>query len=90
MIARGKVMTNDHVLPSQDKFGSLTKRQTDVLELLSKGKSNKEIALLMGLSENTVKAHLSIVYRVLNVPNRINAVIVSRSFPKHVNNKINL
>jgi len=56
----------------------LTKRQREVLELLAKGKQNKEIANFFGISENTVKLHVSAVFRALGVSNRTQAVIAAQ------------
>lgn len=53
----------------------LTPRQQDVLKLLSLGKSNKEIAILLKLSEGTVKLHVTAILRALDVSNRTEAVI---------------
>ncbi len=54
---------------------NLTPRQHEVLELLVQGKSNREIAEAMGLSENTVKVHLAAIYRVLGVSSRAEALL---------------
>jgi DNA-binding NarL/FixJ family response regulator len=54
---------------------ALTPRQHDVLALLVQGKSNREIAEAMGLSENTVKVHLVSIYRVLGVSSRNEALL---------------
>ncbi|MFM1991963.1 MAG: hypothetical protein RJA99_4920 [Pseudomonadota bacterium] len=52
----------------------LTGRQQDVLMLAVRGRSNKQIAREFGLSEGTVKQHLSAAFRVLGVSNRTEAV----------------
>lgn len=57
---------------------SLTKRQREVLNLLALGKQNKEIANFYGISENTVKLHVSAVFRALGVTNRTQAVLVAQ------------
>jgi DNA-binding NarL/FixJ family response regulator len=54
---------------------TLTPRQHEVLELLVQGKSNREIAEAMGLSENTVKVHLVTVFKVLGVSSRTEALL---------------
>jgi DNA-binding NarL/FixJ family response regulator len=46
-----------------------------VLELLMQGKSNRDIAEAMGLSEKTVRAHLFTIYRVLGVHSRNQALL---------------
>jgi len=57
--------------------GRLTRRQRDVLRLLSEGRSNKEIAAALGLSAGTVKIHVSSIFKSLGVNNRTQAVIVA-------------
>jgi len=54
--------------------GPLTERETEVLGLLSKGLANKQIAATLGISEHTVKFHVSSIYTKLNVTNRTEAV----------------
>ena len=54
--------------------GPLTERETEVLGLLSKGLANKQIAVSLGISEHTVKFHVSSIYTKLNVTNRTEAV----------------
>ena len=54
----------------------LTKRESDVLQLLAKGCSNREISRQLFLSEKTVKAHLAAVFRKLGVTNRTQAAMV--------------
>jgi two-component system response regulator DegU len=53
---------------------SLTVREGEILELLLKGKSNKEIADLTYVSTETVKSHLQNIYRKLGVKSRLEAV----------------
>jgi DNA-binding NarL/FixJ family response regulator len=53
---------------------ALTARQLDALMLAVRGKSNKQIARELDLSEGTVKQHLSAAFRVLGVSNRTEAV----------------
>jgi DNA-binding NarL/FixJ family response regulator len=55
--------------------GPLTARHKDVLELLAAGKSNKEIGLALGIAEKTVKAHVTAIFRSLNVVNRTQAAM---------------
>jgi len=51
----------------------LTSRQKEVLDLLAAGKSNKQIAWALGISEGTVKVHVNAAFRSLGVHNRVNA-----------------
>ncbi len=52
----------------------LTPRQIEVLEKVAEGKSNKIIAYELGLSEGTVKLHVTAILKMLNVNNRTGAV----------------
>lgn len=52
----------------------LTSRERDVLELLTKGATNKEIATVLGISENTVKNRLKSILAKLHLENRVQAV----------------
>jgi len=54
--------------------GPLTERESEVLGLLAKGLANKQIAVALGISEHTVKFHVSSIYTKLNVANRTEAV----------------
>ena len=56
---------------------NLTQRENDILALLSEGKSNREIAGNLFLSEKTVKAHLAAVFRKLGVANRTQAAMAA-------------
>lgn len=58
--------------------GLLSGRETTVLKLLSEGRSNKEMARDLGLSEATVKFHLKNIYAKLGVSRRGMAVSVSK------------
>jgi DNA-binding NarL/FixJ family response regulator len=53
---------------------SLTPREQSVLQLLARGKSNKEIAASLGVTERTVKFHVSAIFTKLAVANRTEAV----------------
>jgi NarL family two-component system response regulator LiaR len=52
----------------------LTKREEEILELLTAGKLNKEIADKLHISIDTVKKHLKNIYKKLDVRNRTEAV----------------
>ncbi|HEX4179368.1 MAG TPA: response regulator transcription factor [Caulobacteraceae bacterium] len=56
----------------------LTARQAEILDSLRQGLSNKEIGLRLGLSEKTVKAHVTGVLRALGAANRAEAVRLAR------------
>jgi DNA-binding NarL/FixJ family response regulator len=81
-VLNGGVVTPDSVTQTRtrsqaspaDRYG-LTQGQMRVLELLKEGRTNKEIADLLGLSEGTVKVHMSAIFRALNVKNRTQALL---------------
>lgn len=56
----------------------LTKRETEVMNCVSRGKTNKEIAFELMISENTVERHLKNVYKKLGARNRIEALSLSQ------------
>ncbi len=62
---------------SEDGFSHITNRQKEILHLLAQGLINKQIASELGISANTVKAHLYEIFRSLNVRNRTSAVKVA-------------
>lgn len=60
----------------------LTVRQKEVLELVAAGKSNKQIAWALGISEGTVKVHVNAAFRALGVHNRVNAATTLLAHPE--------
>ncbi|MGL4315456.1 MAG: response regulator [Pseudomonas sp.] len=54
---------------------ALTRKQLLVLERMTKGESNKQIAYNLDIAETTVKAHVSAILRKLNVHNRVQAIL---------------
>jgi two-component system, NarL family, nitrate/nitrite response regulator NarL len=64
--------------PCGNRGTALTERQIDVLKRLSAGQPNKIIARELELSEKTVKAHITAIFKALNVVNRTQAALVGR------------
>jgi DNA-binding NarL/FixJ family response regulator len=58
----------------EELFEELSPREGEVLQLLSQGFPNKQIAMELGISEHTVKFHISAIYAKLGVTNRTEAV----------------
>ena len=58
-----------------DAYDTLTPREREVLSLLTKGSTNKEIAQELFISEKTVKSHLNRIFRKLNVTRRLQAIL---------------
>jgi DNA-binding CsgD family transcriptional regulator len=57
------------------QINNLSKREKDVIALLLQGKSNKQIAFALGISESTVEFHLRNIYTKLQVSSRAEAII---------------
>jgi DNA-binding NarL/FixJ family response regulator len=53
--------------------GGLTRRELEILKLVAEGHSNAQLARMLWVTEQTVKFHLSNIYRKLNVTNRTEA-----------------
>jgi len=53
----------------------LSQRETEILQLLAQGKSNKEIASDLVISVNTVKVHISNIFQKINVSSRAEAMV---------------
>jgi DNA-binding NarL/FixJ family response regulator len=60
-----------------EPWSELTRRQRDVLALISQGKSNKLIADALTMSESTVKAHVKQIIKRLHVSNRTQAALLA-------------
>ena len=54
----------------------LTEREREVLLLMAKGRSNKEIGALLGRTEGTIKVHVLHILQKLNAPDRTGAVTI--------------
>lgn len=52
-------------------MNNLSNRQREVADLVSKGLSNKEVASQLLITEKTVKFHLTNIFKLLNVKNRV-------------------
>jgi two-component system response regulator DevR len=66
---------SDHGMPSEttERQSRLTRRELEILQLLAQGHSNAQLAKLLWVTEQTIKFHLSNIYRKLNVSNRTEA-----------------
>jgi DNA-binding NarL/FixJ family response regulator len=57
----------------RDSLPELTRRELEILQLVAEGHSNLQLARMLWVTEQTVKFHLSNIYRKLNVSNRTEA-----------------
>jgi DNA-binding NarL/FixJ family response regulator len=64
-------------LASRMPDSELSSREMQVLQLLMNGKKNKAIADLLGITEATVKSHVSAILTRLNVSDRTEAVVIA-------------
>jgi len=78
LVARVKVHLHEDEPAGSDLPNPLTEREREVVRLLAHGKTYKQVAHALRLSQSTVRNHLHNVYQKLNVVDRAQAVIVSR------------
>lgn len=64
-------------------IAEFTPRQSEVLDMLVRGRSNKAMARELNLSEGTIKFHLSAVFRVLHATNRVEAATSGARLLEH-------
>jgi DNA-binding NarL/FixJ family response regulator len=63
---------------------TFTERELDVIRLLKAGKTNREIADQLTISEKTVKHHMSVIMQKLQVRNRVEATLaILKHYPQH-------
>ncbi|RUO80874.1 DNA-binding response regulator [Idiomarina tyrosinivorans] len=53
----------------------LSPRQLEIMQLLAQGLSNKEIANILGITEGTIRVHLSAIFKAIKVSNRTEATL---------------
>ncbi len=66
------------LLPERVRDSGLSAREREVLQLVSEGRANKQIASALGISEATVKAHLGSIFRAIGVADRTSAALWAR------------
>jgi DNA-binding NarL/FixJ family response regulator len=71
-VARTLVEARHSTRPQQAR---LTDKQKQVLDLVARGMSNRLIARQLGISEKTVKAHLTAIYSAIGVTDRVQAAL---------------
>lgn len=79
-----KILSSAHVAPVPPPlWDELTPREQEVLRLIAKGDSNREIAQTLYISEGTVKNHVTNILQRLNLRDRTQAAILANSFLAH-------
>lgn len=71
----GKGLPETLAQSQQDNYDGLTERELDILKLVGRGLSNKQIGKELFISDRTVQAHLSNIFSKLNVSSRTEAVM---------------
>jgi DNA-binding NarL/FixJ family response regulator len=74
-IAEKMLTTFEGIRSDAEITPRLTERELEVVRALARGKSNKEIAQSLGISEKTVRNHASNIYKKLHIFDRTQAVI---------------
>ncbi|MDT0466726.1 response regulator transcription factor [Streptomyces gibsoniae] len=71
----GALLSQEETNAGQGRGGSLTEREREVLSLIADGRSNREIARALVLSEKTVKTHVSNILMKLDLADRTQAAL---------------
>jgi DNA-binding NarL/FixJ family response regulator len=61
----------------EERFVPLSPRESEILEFVTRGFSNKEIAAKLGISQQTVKNHMTSILNKLNVDDRTQAAVMA-------------
>lgn len=62
--------------PPPDPLGTLSPREREIVELIARGDSNKQIARELGIAETTVKIHVQHLLRKLDLDSRVQAAVL--------------
>lgn len=65
---------------TEDIYENLSRREMEILRMVSTGMSNKEIASSLVIAEGTVKNHLTSIFNKLNARDRMHAVLIAKEF----------
>jgi DNA-binding NarL/FixJ family response regulator len=68
-------MSGPYIIDSEEHFVPLSPREMEILEMVTNGLSNKEIAAKLQISQQTVKNHMTSILKKLNVEDRTQAAV---------------
>ncbi len=71
----GRLRGGDRPAGDDEGYSDLTAREREVLKLVASGRANKEIAAALGISERTVKTHISNIFSKLELTDRTQAAL---------------
>jgi two-component system nitrate/nitrite response regulator NarL len=69
----------------EDALAELSPREREILDLIARGDSNKQIARELDIAETTVKIHVQHILRKLNLSSRVQAAVLAASRPRGSN-----
>jgi DNA-binding NarL/FixJ family response regulator len=72
-----EAIAGPHVADSDEHFIPLSPREMEILQSVTNGMSNKEIASRLGISQQTVKNHMTSILKKLNVEDRTQAAVMA-------------
>lgn len=70
-----EAMSGPYVIDAEEHFVPLSPREMEILQFVTHGLSNKEIALKLRISQQTVKNHMTSILKKLNVEDRTQAAV---------------
>ncbi len=84
-LRRGQVsnLKPGNYLETMKRLETLSVREIEVADLIQSGENNKRIAMELNISERTVKAHLSSIFRKLEVDDRLHLAILLKELGQH-------
>jgi len=75
-----QTLDSSKTIESSALLKTLSSRESDVAKMIREGESNKIIAKSLSISERTVKAHLTSIFKKLNVPDRLHLALYIKEF----------
>ncbi|MEZ4774581.1 MAG: helix-turn-helix transcriptional regulator [Bacteroidia bacterium] len=78
-IADLKVNFTGQTTDREEKINTLSEKQKEVFELISQGKSNKEIMSILSIEQSTLKTHINQLYKKLDIKSRREARLMGKT-----------